>query len=241
LPRASTITVIEAEPVADPVTIRVAAVEDDPHYGAGLEALFAHASDFRLVESFGTGEGLMERVAEWERRGERPPWDLVLMDLGLPGAGGIACTTALKARFPEVRVVVNTVFEDAPAVLQAICAGADGYLSKRTAPGQILDELRVVMAGGAPLSAGVARTVLMLLRDQAPPAREPLGGAALDLTEREQQVLGCLVRGMAYKQAADALGISLDTVRFHVRRVYAKLQVHSVAEAVVRAIREGLV
>jgi DNA-binding NarL/FixJ family response regulator len=227
------------------MTIRVAAVEDDRRYRAGLEALFAHAGDFRLVESFDSGERLLERVDEWSRRrgAEPPPWDLVLMDLELPGADGIACTAALKARLPDIRVVVNTVFEDAPVVLEAICAGADGYLAKRTAPEQILNELRVVMAGGAPLSGGVARTVLELLRAQAEPGggrRTPPGGA-LVLTEREHAVLRCLVRGLAYKQAADELGISIDTVRSHVRHVYAKLQVHSVAQAVGRAIREGLV
>lgn len=225
-----------------PVTIRIVAVEDDGRYRASLDMLFAHAPGFRLVESFASGEAVLRRVAEWRARREAPPWDLVLMDLQLPGIDGVACTQALKAEFPELAVVVVTVFEDAHAILQAICAGADGYLTKRTAPDEVLDELRTVMAGGAPLSAGVARTVLTLLREQTP--AEPSGpapAARFALTAREQAVLRCLVQGMAYKQAADDLGVSLDTVRSHVRHVYGKLQVHSVAQAVSRAIREGLV
>jgi DNA-binding NarL/FixJ family response regulator len=224
------------------VTTRLIAVEDDRRYRASLETLFAHAAGFRLVEAFPTGDAALERVDESRRRGERPPWDLVLMDLELPGTDGIACTAALKQRLPDISVVVVTVVEDANAVLQAICAGADGYLTKRTPPDEILAELRSVMAGGSPLSAGVARTVLTLLRTQTAGARRsPEAAAELDLTEREQAVLRGLVQGLPYKRVADELSISLDTVRSHVRRVYAKLQVHSVAQAVSRAIREGLV
>jgi DNA-binding NarL/FixJ family response regulator len=227
------------------MTIRLVAVEDDRRYRASLETLFAHAAGFRLVETFPTGDAALARVEDWRRRGEPAPWDLVLMDLELPGTNGISCTQTLKAKAPNLTVVVVTVLEDANAVLQAICAGADGYLTKRTPPAEMLAELRSVMAGGSPLSAGVARTVLGLLRTQAAAPR--LGRTSLspaerlDLTEREQAVLRGLVQGFPYKRVADELGISLDTVRSHVRHVYAKLQVHSVAQAVSRAIREGLV
>jgi DNA-binding NarL/FixJ family response regulator len=223
------------------VTTRLVAVEDDRRYRASLETLFAHAPGFRLVEAFATGDAALERVDEWRRRGESPPWDLVLMDLELPGTDGIACTGALKERLPAISVVVVTVVEDANAVLQAICAGADGYLTKRTPPAQILAELRSIMAGGSPLSAGVARTVLTLLRTQTIGPQRGQEASKLDLTEREQAVLRGLVQGLPYKRVADELGISLDTVRSHVRHVYGKLQVHSVAAAVARAVRDGLV
>ena len=222
------------------VTIRLAAVEDDRRYRASLETLFAHAPGFRLVETFATGDAMLNRLALMPP-GERPPWDLVLMDLELPGTNGITCTRVLKERMPAVNVVVVTVLEDANDVLEAICAGADGYLSKRTPPSEILTELRSVVAGGSPLSAGVARTVLTLLRDERAPARSRMNAAQLDLTEREHAVLRCLVRGRTYQETADELGISLDTVRSHVRRVYGKLQVHTVGAAVARAIRGGLV
>jgi DNA-binding NarL/FixJ family response regulator len=128
-------------------------------------------------------------------------------------------------------------------VLDAIRAGADGYLLKQTPPAELLAELRAVRAGGAPLTAGVARTVLDLLRTGAGGRATGRTGAParLDLTDREQDVLRCLVQGLAYKQAASRLGISIDTVRAHVRNIYGKLRVHTAAEAVGRAVRERLV
>jgi DNA-binding NarL/FixJ family response regulator len=218
-------------------------VEDDSRYRAGLEALLEHSADFELVDSFPSADAALTALRERETGGRVPGWDLVLMDLDLPGTDGIAATRVVKSLTPAVTVVVLTVFEASHTVLQAICAGADGYLAKRAQPAEILEELRAVMAGGAPLSAGVARTVLELLRRQAGDrAQRGLHGPSrLDLTQREQDVLRCLVGGMSYKQVAHQLDISHDTVRSHVRSVYSKLQVHSVAEAVSRAIREGLV
>lgn len=225
--------------------IRTVAVEDDSRYRAGLEALLAHSGDFHLLESFPSADAALAALREHRRPDSERCWDLVLMDLELPGTDGISAIRAVKDLVPGVTVVVLTVFEESHTVLQAICAGADGYLAKRARPGEILDELRAVMSGGAPLSAGVARTVLNLLRREAAAERpgRPRRDAmpALDLTQREQDVLRCLVGGMAYKQVAAHLAISHDTVRSHVRSVYSKLQVHSVAEAVGRAIREGLV
>ena len=218
--------------------IRLATVEDDSRYRAGLHTLFEHAGGFRLVDSFPSADAALAVLRDRVRQGQDAGWDLVLMDLELPGMGGIAGTRALKQAAPAVTVVVLTVFEESHTVLDAICAGADGYLVKRSRPAEILDELRSVMAGGAPLSAGVARTVLNLLRRQAGGQRPQ---EAFDLTEREREVLQGLVEGLAYKEVAHHLGISHDTVRSHVRGVYAKLQVHSVAEAVSRAIRDGLV
>lgn len=227
----------------DALTIRTVAIEDDSRYRAGLEALLQHSTEFDLVDSFASADAA---IAALNHRGPGPPrcWDLVLMDLDLPGTDGIAATRALKDLVPGITVVVLTVFEESHTVLQAICAGADGYLAKRARPDEILTELRAVMLGGAPLSAGVARTVLNLLRRQAAGDRtgRPRPGAPkLDLTQREHDVLRCLVGGMSYKQVAHELSISHDTVRSHVRNVYSKLQVHNVAEAVSRAIREGMV
>lgn len=227
------------------MTIRTVAIEDDSRYRASLETLLEHSGDFSLVESFRSADVALAELREMERRGQHPSWDLVLMDLELPGTDGIAATLALKELLPDITVVVLTVFEESHTVLQAICAGADGYLAKRAQPGEILEELRSVMSGGAPLSASVARTVLNLLRRQAGDTsasfRRVGGPSRLDLTEREQDVLRCLVQGMAYRQVAQRLDISHDTVRSHVRSIYSKLQVHSVAQAVSRAIHEGLV
>jgi DNA-binding NarL/FixJ family response regulator len=221
---------------------RIVAVEDDPRYRASLEVLLRHSADFRLEASFAAPAPVLERLAS-AHGANPPPWDLVLMDLDMPGMSGIECTRRIKACLPSVPVVVLTVFEDRASILEAICAGADGYLLKRTPADNLLLQLRAVLAGGSPLSAAVAKTVLDVVRhvNQWNSARSLSSAEAVPLTERERQVLGCLVRGMSYKAAARSLDISIDTVRSHIRGVYAKLQVHSVAEAVSRALREGLV
>lgn len=227
------------------MTVRTVAVEDDRRYRESLQTLLEHSGDFVLVDSFPSADAAIAKVLEARRSGGAAHWDLVLMDLDLPGTDGIAATRRLKDLLPSVIVVVLTVFEESHTVLRAICAGADGYLAKRAPPAEILYELRSVISGGAPLSAGVARTVLELIRRDAegggPTGYRKDRGSRLDLTERELDVLRCLVGGMSYKRVGHHLGISLDTVRSHVRSVYSKLQVHSVAQAVSRALREGLV
>lgn len=222
---------------------RVAIVEDDPRFLSTLDVFFRHLDGFELVDRFVSAEAALERAAA-AGDGETSPWNLVLMDLELPRMDGIEAARRLKADWPEMPVVMLTAFEDPSAILEAICAGADGYLVKKISAPELRQQLRSIVDGGAPLTAGVARTVLHLLR-QAPehkgagsPSTPP---SRLDLTTREQDVLRCLVRGRSYKQAADDLGITLDTVRGYIRNVYRKLQVHSVAEAVGRAIRERLV
>ena len=217
---------------------RIGVIEDDARYRAGLVALLRHAPDFECAVVYGSA---VEALEVLERDGDAAPLagcELVLMDLGLPGMAGSEATRRLKRVRPDVRVVVCTVFEDPDRILEAICAGADGYLLKRTEPAEMLDQLRVVFAGGAPLTSAVASTVLRLMRD--PGSRAEPGEGEPSLTTRERDVLRALVRGLAYKQVADELGLSIDTVRTHIRGLYRKLQVHSVAEAVSRAIREGL-
>lgn len=218
------------------------AVEDDSRYRASLEVLLRHSTDFVLAESFAAPAAALERLtAATADNGHPPAWDLVLMDLDMPGIGGVECTRRIKAVMPRVPVVVLTVFEDRGTILEAICAGADGYLLKRTPADSLLLQLRAVIAGGSPLSAGVAKTVLDVVRQVNERASAHAPGAAVELTQRERDVLSCLVRGMSYKAVARSLGISIDTVRSHIRGVYGKLQVHSVAEAVSRALRDRLV
>jgi DNA-binding NarL/FixJ family response regulator len=221
------------------MTIRVATIEDDARYRASLEALLRLSPGIELAGTFGSPVGALESL---ENDGERSPWDVVLMDLDLPGMSGIEATRRVKRILPEVSVVVLSVFEEPEKILEAICAGADGYLTKATPPEELLAQIRAVADGGSPLTSGVARTVLDLLRhiglDETndPSTRDD----RLELSERERQVLRCLMDGMAYKQVAERLDISIDTVRSHIRRIYRKLQVHSVAQAVSRALREGL-
>lgn len=220
----------------------VAVVEDDPRFLSTLQVFFEHLDGFELVDRFVSAESALQGAAS--AGGETAPWDLVLMDLELPRMDGIQAVRKLKADWPGMPVVMLTAFEDPSAILEAICAGADGYLVKKISAPELRQQLRSIVDGGAPLTAGVARTVLRLLRDT--PGEGFVGTSAnrptrLDLTAREQDTLRCLVRGRSYKQAADDLGVTLHTVRGYIRNVYRKLQVHSVAEAVGRAIRDRLV
>ncbi len=221
--------------------IRVVAIEDDARYRASLQVLFPLSEDFTLVRAFDAADVALAELDAALQQGESPGWDLVLMDLDLPRLGGIECTRRIKERLPETSVVVLTVFEDRTAVLDAICAGADGYLLKHTPPDQLLDQLRAVVAGGSPLSAGVARTVLDLVRHLDSGSRSRRTDARIDLSDRELEVLRCLIQGLSYKQVARDLDISIHTVRNHIRSIYSKLRVHSVAAAVSRALREGIV
>jgi two-component system, NarL family, nitrate/nitrite response regulator NarL len=225
---------------ARPMTIRTIAVEDDARYRTSLEILLEHAPEFQLVRTYASSFEALGTLEAAVRAGRASPWDLVLMDLDLPQLGGIECTRRMKALQPGLTIVVLTVLDQEAAILEAICAGADGYLVKRTPADQLLARLREVMDGGSPLSAGVARTLLDLVRDAGPRSgRRPR--PALTLTPREQDVLRCLVEGMSYASAATHLDVSVDTIRTHVRSIYAKLQVHSVAGAVSRALRERLI
>jgi DNA-binding NarL/FixJ family response regulator len=225
--------------------LKVAIVEDDPRFRASLETLLSHTEGLRLAGSFTSPLPLLDEAERTSAPGStRPAWDLVLMDLKLPSMSGIDATRQLKRLQPEIPVVVLTVFEDPFTILDAICAGADGYLLKRTRVRDLLDQLRAIAQGGAPLTPRVARTLLELMR-----ARTPAGAAArgvgpgvveLALTERERDVLRCLVEGRSYKEVAAELSISAETVRSHIKSIYRKLQVHSVAAAVSRAIRDQL-
>jgi len=221
----------------------VVITDDDPHYRSGLAALFRHEPGFALVGSFDSAPPLL-RAAEKETKARGAQrWDLALMDLEMPVMGGIEATRRIKEILPNVVVVALTVFEEPATILEMICAGADGYLLKKTPPVELVTQLRAITSGGSPLTPGVAHSVLDLLRrtrDDGPhgPASHP---SRLDLSAREQEVLRGLARGQSYKQVAGAMHVSLDTVRSHIKRIYQKLQVHSVAEAVGRAIREGMV
>jgi DNA-binding NarL/FixJ family response regulator len=226
--------------------LSVIVIEDDPRYRHSLETLFANTRDFRLDASFGSAHAMLQELERCQGAGREPSWQLALVDIELPGMNGIEATRRLKQHLPALTVVMLTVFEEPSIILEAITAGADGYLLKRTPAPALLAQLKAITAGGSPLTPDVARIVVSLLRDRTP---KRISGqffrtaspTRLDLTDREHAVLQALVKGLSYKQVALQLNISIDTVRTHIRAVYRKLQVHSVAEAVARAIREKLV
>jgi DNA-binding NarL/FixJ family response regulator len=223
-------------------TMRVAVVEDDPRYRATLETFLEHAPGFALDASFGNAEAALDEARSRAERDDVPHWDVVLMDVNLPGQDGISATARLRELCPEISVVILTVFEEPRVILEAITAGANGYLLKKTSARELLFQLKSVLAGGSPLTPAVASTLLDLIRTNVgePTARGP-SPTRLNLTVREQEVLRCLVDGNRYAEAAERLGIGVETVRTHVRSIYSKLQVRSVAAAVREALRRGLV
>jgi len=223
-------------------TLRVAIVEDNARFRATLEIFVGELPGFALAVSYGRADTALGDLEAALAGGHESPWDLVLMDLELPGLGGIEATLRLKTAAPDVLVVVLTVFEDAATILAAISAGADGYLVKRINARDLRLQLAAIIHDGAPMTPGVARTLLTFVRagtGRVVPG-DP-GPTRLDLTDREQDVLRCIVRGRSYQQTAADLEIGVETVRTHIRNLYRKLQVHSVAEAVGLAIRKRLI
>jgi len=215
---------------------RVAIVEDDPKYRSGLAATLGLTAEFRVVDAFAAATPFLARN---EAAGAHSPWDLVVTDLGLPDLSGIDVIRRFKQERPQVPVVALTVFEDPARIVDAICAGADGYLLKRTPPDELTSQLQAIVAGGSPLTPDVARTLMRFVRRADPHVSGEAG--PLGLSERERDVLRLLAEGMIYKQVADELSISVVTVRTYVRRIYEKMQVRTVAQAVQRAVREGAI
>jgi DNA-binding NarL/FixJ family response regulator len=209
--------------------ISVAIIEDQKRTREGLAALLASEPDLSVVGPFSSMEEALPVLAR------RLP-DALLCDIALPGMSGIEGVRRLKAAQPELRALMLTVHDDDAHVFEAICAGASGYLLKDTPPERLVAAVRELAAGGAPMSSDVARRVLALVREVAPPR-----AAEHELTPRELDVLRALAEGHSYKTAARALDLSIDTVRFHVRAIYGKLHVHSKSEAVLQALRRGLV
>jgi DNA-binding NarL/FixJ family response regulator len=210
-------------------TISVAIVEDLREVREWLVVLVDGTAGFRCSGSYRTMEAALARI------GDNLP-DVVVTDIGLPGMSGTDGIRILRERYPELPILALTVFDDDKEIFRALCAGACGYLLKNTPPARLLESVREVVDGGAPMSPQIARRVITLFRDVAPPEQ-----ADCRLTPQEKELLRLLVEGHHYKTAADAMGITFHTVAFHVRNVYAKLEVHSKSEAVARALRDRLV
>ena len=210
-------------------SIDVAVVEDQREVREGLVMLINGTAGFRCTGSFRTMEDALRDI-------ERELPDLVLTDIELPFMDGIQGIRILKERHPDLPIVALTVYDDDERVFDALCAGASGYLLKTTAPARLLECLREVVGGGAPMSPEVARRVIRLFRDIRPPER-----ASYRLTPQETALLRLLVEGHHYKTAAAELDVSVNTVSFHLRNIYEKLQVHSKSEAVAKALRNRLV
>lgn len=202
--------------------LRICLVEDDDDLRAHLAQLIATAADFKLAGEFARPDEAAEQIPQ-----ARP--DVVLMDINLPGMSGIECTRLIKRRLPSAQIVMLTVYEDSDLIFQSLQAGASGYLLKRTPSAKLLEGIRDVHQGGSPISSQIARKVVQYFNERQTSAPE-LG----TLSERELEVLDYLARGRLYKEIADRLGVTIDTVRKHLQSIYQKLHVHTRTEAVVK-------
>ena len=169
---------------------------------------------------------------------EKSNADVVLMDIQMPGLSGIDAVKELKLKFPGLKILMLTNFDDDDKIFSSICFGADGYILKNTSPAKIIEAIKEVNEGGAPMTPIIAQKVLKMFRKNPPSGTVP--EKDYRLSPREKEVLECLVKGMSLKMAADALSISYDTVRTHIKHIYEKLHVVSMTEAVAKAINERL-
>ncbi|SRR5579883_1530858 len=208
--------------------IKISIVDDDEGIRNGLVALIRRASDLRLVGDYADAESALRDIPR------RPP-NVVLMDINLPGMNGVECVRQLKTSLPGVQFLMLTVYEDSDSLFNSFKAGARGYLLKRTAPVRLLDAIRDVHAGGSPMTPHLARRVVDYL-SKPPPGNAPASSVS-SLTPGEREFLDQLANGYAYKEIAERMNISIDTVRSYVRTVYEKLHVHSRTEAVVKYLR----
>jgi DNA-binding NarL/FixJ family response regulator len=205
--------------------IKVAIVDDDDGIRASLTTLIRRAPALRLVGDYADAEAALKDLPH------RVP-DVVLMDINLPGMNGVECVRQLKGSLPAVQFLMLTVYEDSDSLFNSLKAGASGYLLKRTASARLLEAIRDVHGGGSPMTPQLARRVVQFF------SRSAEGDSPLArLTPGEKDFLEQLAKGYAYKEIADRMGISIDTVRSYVRTVYEKLHVHSRTEAVVKYLQ----
>ena len=215
-------------PITAPQTTRVVIIEDLRDIREGLATMLNFTDGFKCVGKFGSMEEALRCIG-------RDVPDIVLSDIGLPGMDGIEGIGILKERYPELIILMLSVYNDNERIFDALCNGAVGYLLKKTPPAQIIESIREAVSGGAPMSPEIARKVITIFRDFRPPER-----VEYDLTPHEERLLKMMVDGHTKKTAAAEIGVSVNTVSFHLKRVYEKLQVHSKSEAVAKALRNRI-
>jgi DNA-binding NarL/FixJ family response regulator len=210
--------------------IRVQVFEDNHHLRDSLSYLIDNDPELHCV---GAHKDCSNLTSKFEK--DQP--DVVLMDIEMPGLNGIDAVKKIKAQYPDVQVLMQTVFQDDQYIFDAICAGASGYLLKSASSEAYLQAIKDVYKGGSPMSGTIARKVLERFQQIAAVPREN----DYQLTNKEKDVLGALVEGKSFKMIASALGISYETVRTHMKNIYNKLHVRSNTEAVIKAIKENLI
>jgi DNA-binding NarL/FixJ family response regulator len=207
------------------VPITVSIVEDNDKLRGTLARMLNRAGDFRCVSDYANAEDALKDLPQ-----AKP--DVVLMDINLPGMNGVECVRQLKQLLPQTQVMMLTVYEDTENIFNALTAGASGYMLKRTSSKELLEAIQEVHRGGSPMTMHIARKVVQSFQKTAATAQP-----AENLSEREQQVLDLLSQGLMYKEIADKLQISYETVHTYIRRIYEKLQVRTRTEAVAKFLR----
>src|SRR6185369_4081757 len=210
-------------------TIKTAVVEDMRDIREGLTTLINFTEGFDCTGSYRSMEEAIPKISA------KVP-DVLLSDIGLPGMDGIEGIKILKDKYPQMTVLMLTIYDDDERIFDALCAGASGYLLKRTPPAQLMENIRDAASGGGPMSPEVASRVIKLFRDIRPPEK-----VEYDLTPHETRLLKLLVDGHNYTTAAEELGVSFNTIKFHMRHIYEKMQVHSKSEAVSLALKNRVV
>jgi DNA-binding NarL/FixJ family response regulator len=206
--------------------ITVAIVDDKRDIREGLKLIIDHAEGFQCVAAYSDGESAVDGL-------QKVKPDVVLMDIGLPQMSGIDCVKILKDIAPEIEIIMLTVHADNDYIFESLRAGAVGYLVKNIFPSKLLNSIKEVKNGGSPMSSSIARKVVSSFNSFRKPAA--------NLTKREKEVLDLLCQGKSYRVIADDLFISPDTVRYHLKNIYKKLQVNSKYEAVIKALKDGMV
>ncbi|HET9744470.1 MAG TPA: response regulator transcription factor [Chitinophagaceae bacterium] len=210
--------------------IRVAIFEDNRSLREGLAAMIGGTPGFECVGAFPNCNNLLKNISQ-----AKP--DVILMDIEMPGMNGIEAVAMIKEEFPEIKILMETIFDDDEKIFNSICAGAEGYILKHTTPAEIMEAITEIHEGGSPMTPSIANRVLKMVK-----VRPDAGSReSFDLSAREKEILLCLVKGMSYKMIADTCFISIETVNVHIKNIYKKLQVHSKSEAVVKAIRGKIV
>src|SRR2546425_6048882 len=216
-------------PTQKSAPLSVAIIEDHREFRDYLTALISGTDGFDCMGGFRSIEEALPRI------NARVP-NVILLDIGLPGMNGIEGIKLFKEKYPEILLLTLTIHDDDERIFDALCAGASGYLLKKTQPAQLVEGVKEAAEGGAPMSPEVARRVIKLFRELRPPER-----ADYNLTPHETRILKLLVEGHNYKTAATKLGVAPTTINFHLQNIYQKLQVHSKTEAVAKALRNRLI
>ena len=210
--------------------IKVVVFEDNQALRNGLFQLINGTNGLSCVGAFANCEHLLEQI-------EKTAPDVVLMDIEMPGISGIDAVGIIKDKFPDIKILMETIFDDDDKIFRSICEGAEGYILKSTNPVDILESIKEIFEGGSPMTPSIANRVLKKLKDNQSKSAK----TDFDLTHREKEILSCLVEGLSYKMTADSCAVSIDTVNTHVKNIYKKLQVHSKSEAVVKAIKKNII